>query len=181
MSPEQARGKPVDKRADIWAFGCILFECLTGKRVFGGETSSDTIASIIKSEPEWSEISTKIPMAVSNLLRRCLRKDAKNRLREIGDALIEIEDALNETPLLVPQVSGRESSRHLKISWWLAGLMILMTATIAGITTRLLTRNEISSLSRRFTIIPPSDAPLTTQNGTDVAVSPDGTRICQRL
>jgi serine/threonine protein kinase len=116
MSPEQAKGKSVDKRTDIWAFGCILFECLTGKRVFGGETSSETIASILKGEPKWDELSRKIPSTISILLRRCLRKDAKKRLREIGDARIEIEDALRETPLLGPQVSGREVSRHLNIS-----------------------------------------------------------------
>ncbi len=177
MSPEQAKGKAVDKRTDIWSFGCILFECLTNKRVFEGETASDIIASILKSEPEWDELSTKIPGAISILLRRCLRKDTKKRLREIGDARIEIEDALSDTPLLVPQISGREVSRHFKISWWMAGLLILMTAIISGITTRLLTRSEISNLSKRFIIIPPSDAPLAMAQGTDIAVSPDGKRI----
>jgi hypothetical protein len=92
MSPEQARGKPVDRRADIWAFGCLLYECLTGKRAFEGETASDTIAKILEREPDWSAQSTTIPLSLRELLRRCLEKDARKRLRDIGDARIELEE-----------------------------------------------------------------------------------------
>jgi eukaryotic-like serine/threonine-protein kinase len=81
MSPEQAKGKPVDKRADIWAFGCILYECLTGKRVFEGETVTETLAAVLTREPEWENI----PAKTRSLLRRCLERDPKKRLRDIGD------------------------------------------------------------------------------------------------
>jgi Tol biopolymer transport system component len=93
MSPEQARGRTVDKRADIWAFGCVLYECLTGRRAFQGETVSDTLAQILKGEPDWSALPANTPVCVRSLLRRCLRKDRKERLHDIADARIEIEEA----------------------------------------------------------------------------------------
>jgi serine/threonine protein kinase len=177
MSPEQAKGKSADKRADIWAFGCILFECLTGKRPFEGNTITETIASILKDDPNWASLPINIPGIISILLQRCLRKDAKKRLQDIGDARIEIEDALSETPLSVQAVSGRVVSRRFVMSRWVTGILILLTAIIVGITTWLLTRSEISILSRRFIIMPSSDAPIASGEGTDVAVSPDGKRI----
>jgi serine/threonine protein kinase len=94
MSPEQARGRSVDKRADIWAFGCILYECLTGKRAFQRETVSDTLAQILNGEPDWKALPVSTPWSVTDLLHKCLQKEHKNRLRDIGDARIEIEDAL---------------------------------------------------------------------------------------
>jgi len=94
MSPEQARGKLVDRRADIWSFGCVLYECLTGFRPFEGETVSDTIAKILEREPDWSRLPERTPVRVRELLRRCLEKDAKRRLRDVGDARVEIEELL---------------------------------------------------------------------------------------
>jgi serine/threonine protein kinase len=94
MSPEQARGKPVDKRADIWAFGCVLYECLSGKRPFQGDTITEIVASILKSEPDWTLLPVETPAIVRSLLRQCLQKDPKERMRDIGDARIEIEEAL---------------------------------------------------------------------------------------
>ena len=93
MSPEQARGRAVDKRTDIWAFGCVLFECLTGIRAFGGDTISDTIAHILKGEPDWTSLPTNTPASINSLLRRSLQKDLRKRLRDIGDASIEIDEA----------------------------------------------------------------------------------------
>jgi len=86
MSPEQAKGKAVDKRSDIWAFGCVLFEMLTGKQPFVGETLTDTLASVVRGEPDWIQLPTTAPASVKRLIQRCLEKDVKRRLRDIGDA-----------------------------------------------------------------------------------------------
>lgn len=94
MSPEQAKGRPVDGRADIWAFGCVLFEKLTGKMAFSGESVTDTLAEIIKAEPNWSLIPANTPKPIQTLLRRGLRKEVKQRLQAIGDARITIEEVL---------------------------------------------------------------------------------------
>jgi serine/threonine-protein kinase len=94
MSPEQARGKSVDRRADIWAFGCVLFECLTGRRAFSGETVSDTLAKILEREPDFSALPGATPPRVRELLQRCLAKDPKLRLRDIGDARIALDEVL---------------------------------------------------------------------------------------
>ena len=92
MSPEQARGQAVDKRTDIWAFGCVLFEMLAGRRAFPGDTMSDTFVSILEREPDWTALPTATPAAVRTLLDRCLRKDPANRLHDIADARIELDD-----------------------------------------------------------------------------------------
>lgn len=94
MSPEQARGKPVDKRTDIWSFGCVLYECLTGQRPFQGETTSDIIAQILEREPDWTELPASIPPSVRRLLQRSLVKDRRKRLRDAGDAALELEEVL---------------------------------------------------------------------------------------
>ena len=95
MSPEQARGKSVDRRADIWSFGCVLFEMLTGKLTFSGETVSDTLAAVLTKEPELDQLPPSTPPVIHQLLARCLQKDPRNRLQAIGDARIEIEDILS--------------------------------------------------------------------------------------
>ena len=92
MSPEQARGQVVDKRTDIWAFGCVLYEMLTGRVAFTGGTVSDTIAAVLGSEPEWDALPDGTPASVRLLLQRCLDKDPKRRLRDLGDVRLEIDD-----------------------------------------------------------------------------------------
>ena len=121
MSPEQAKGKPVDKRADIFAFGAVLYELLTGKRAFEGETITETIAAVLKSEPDWEALPESIPVMIQVLLRQALRKEPANRLREIGDFLV-----LSEAPLIEPVPSGL-SEKSRQVHWSLVvGLAMLM-------------------------------------------------------
>jgi len=104
MSPEQARGKPTDKRSDIWSFGCVLYEMLTGRILFRGETISDTLANILQTEPNWQMLPESTPANVLVLMRRCLEKDPHRRLRDIGDVGIEISETLN-LPVTAPPVT----------------------------------------------------------------------------
>ena len=92
MSPEQARGKPVDKRTDIWAFGCVLYEMLTGRRAFDGDDVSDSLANILKTEPDWGGLPPETPTAVRRLLQRCLAKDPKRRFHDIADVRLDLAE-----------------------------------------------------------------------------------------
>ena len=98
MSPEQARGKTVDKRTDIWAFGCVLYEMLTGRATFAGDTVADTLAAIVERDPVWTALPATIPSSIRQLLVRCVEKNPNRRLHDIADARIEIDNALNSTP-----------------------------------------------------------------------------------
>ena len=113
MSPEQARGKVVDKRADVWAFGVVLFEMLTGRRLFDGETVSDVLASVLKSEPDWPSLPKAAPASLRRLLERCLQRDPRRRLRDIGDARLVLEDSLagrgDEPPAAAPPARGAKN------------------------------------------------------------------------
>lgn len=95
MSPEQARGKPVDRRTDIWAFGCVLYELLTGKQAFAGESAPDIVAAVLQTEPDWSLLPSATPAHIRVLLRRCFQKDPRQRLRDIGDARISLEEVIS--------------------------------------------------------------------------------------
>jgi serine/threonine-protein kinase len=94
MAPEQARGKPIDKRVDVWAFGCVLFECLTGKRAFDGETMTDVLAAVLEREPDWSRLPATTPPHVHALLVRCFTRDPRARLRDIGEARLTLGGAV---------------------------------------------------------------------------------------
>ena len=132
MSPEQAKGKTVDRRADIWAFGCLLYEMLTGEAPFHGETVTDTLAAVIRADPDWPRLPAETPTSVRVLLKRCLQKDSKQRLRDIGDARISIDEVLSGEARAVA-----DASRQNSISWkvWLAsglaGLLLLSTLWLA--------------------------------------------------
>jgi tetratricopeptide (TPR) repeat protein len=111
MSPEQARGKPVDKRTDIWAFGCVLYELLTGRQAFRGETLSDTIVAILEREPDWQELPAETPTRIRDLLGRCLLKDSSRRLRDLGEARVVIEAVDDPVP---PQGVAVEENRDVR-------------------------------------------------------------------
>jgi eukaryotic-like serine/threonine-protein kinase len=128
MSPEQAKGKPVDRRADIWAFGCVLYEMLTGKMAFDGETVTDTLVAIIKEEPDWSKLPAGTPARVRVLLQRCLQKDPKQRLRDIGDARISLDEVLSgaEDPSSPATVPVSDSPLRRAFPWAVAATLALV-------------------------------------------------------
>jgi eukaryotic-like serine/threonine-protein kinase len=133
MSPEQARGLPVDKRTDVWAFGCVLFEMITGREAFPGATISDRVAAILDRDPDWNALPASTPPNVRHLLARCLHKDPKRRWRDIGDVRLELDNgetqSLNET-------GSRPSSRAGERLAW-AALVLLVGAATAFVTAAL--------------------------------------------
>jgi eukaryotic-like serine/threonine-protein kinase len=135
MSPEQARGKRVDRRADIWAFGCVLYEMLTGAPAFGGETTSDVLACVIRAEPDWSSLPGSAPQGIRELLRRCLQKDPKQRLQAIGDARVTIDEVL--AGALDLETFAASGDAHLKlrerIAWSVSTAFLAIAAAALGI------------------------------------------------
>jgi serine/threonine protein kinase/Tol biopolymer transport system component len=129
MSPEQASGKPVDKRSDLWAFGVVLFEMLTGHQVFTGDTTSHVLASVLKSDPDWTALPANTPTAARRLLRRCLEKDRKRRLADASDARLEIEDALSSDHDDVSRYAAGEERATRR--WALASGWVVAVAMLA--------------------------------------------------
>jgi len=132
MSPEQARGRAVDKRTDIWALGCVLFEMLSGRQVFGGETASDTIASILKSPPDWTALPGTTPLRVRELVQRCLEKDLRNRLHDAADARIELERCLAAAGSASSMSSIEMMGEARSTSTRRAGLGVIAATAVAG-------------------------------------------------
>ena len=131
MSPEQAKGKQVDRRTDIWAFGCVLFEMLSGKKCFEGETISDVLAAIIRAQPDWTLLPATTPPAILRLIHRCLVKDPKHRLRDIGDARIAIEETLSGSPADEPSAPpATTTTPRRRTALW---LLIAALAVIIGV------------------------------------------------
>ncbi len=124
MSPEQARGKSVDKRADLWAFGCILYECLAGRRAFEGETITETLAAILKSDPDWQALPETVPSNIRFVLRRCLEKDGNRRLQNAADVRILIEDSFDAGESTKP-------ARRSRLAWSLAAAFLVTTLALS--------------------------------------------------
>src|SRR5262249_27510700 len=127
MSPEQFKGKVADRTADVWAFGCVVYEMMTGHTVFDGETAAEIVVAITKAEPDWTRLPLDTPVAIYRLLRRCLEKDPRQRLQPLGDARIEISDALVGSPI-DPAVT-LVSPRRLERIAWLGGLLLIALTT----------------------------------------------------
>jgi Tol biopolymer transport system component len=175
MAPEQARGKPVDRRADIWAFGVVLYEMLTGKRAFEGDDVSITLASVLKEDPKWSFLPTDLPAPVARLLRRCLEKEPKRRLSSIGDARLELDE--KEPVSATPSAAVVSVARPSLISRvWPALAAVAITAAIAAARWPGAAAAPPAGALERFSILaPPGDQIY--PDSVSVALSPDGTMV----
>jgi eukaryotic-like serine/threonine-protein kinase len=177
MSPEQAKGRPTDKRTDVWAFGCVLFEMLTARRAFEGEDVTDTIAAVVRGEPDWTRLPADTPPHIRLLLRRCLDKDRRTRVPDIGVARFLMTEAIASVP-----TSTRTQPRWTRRAA-AGGAAIVAASAIAAAGALVGARWNRPPVrpTARFVIVPPAAQPLFLQ-GTDrdVAVSPDGTNLVYR-
>ncbi|MHC4507506.1 MAG: protein kinase domain-containing protein [Planctomycetota bacterium] len=176
MSPEQARGKPADKRSDIWSFGCVLYEMLTGRIPFRGETVSDTLANILQTDPEWHALPATTPANIRSLLRHCLKKDPRRRLQHMGDAAIEISEVLTQ-----PSIASVENRPSRPVSWKVAGLYMFVGLVIGAVAILLLMRRPIPPSEpkpvTRFSIRPETNIAQEALWHHALALSPDGRRL----
>jgi eukaryotic-like serine/threonine-protein kinase len=182
MSPEQARARGVDKRTDIWAFGCVLFEMLTGTPAFAGESTTDILAAVVQREPDWSRLPAATPGRIREVLRRCLQKNPKDRLRDIADARFEIEEARRSAdrggssvhPIAAPPAPRRRST-GASIGWLAMGALI--GAGVSAAWSALRPRSVAPESPTRVVVALPSDTTIALTRGSAVALSPDGRRV----
>ena len=183
MSPEQAKGKAVDNRCDIWAFGCVLYECLTGKMPFTGETVTEILAKIIESEPDWEAVPSETPLQIVTLLRRCLQKNVHQRLQHIGDGRLEIIEAL-ERPIEAttprsPQVKSQPFWRR-SLPWFVASLMGIIA--LIALWNILNWEKPDDNFPIKFKVNPPEGQLMNVHTvSSGIAISPDGKNLVYPL
>lgn len=170
MAPEQAKGKPVDKRADIWAFGCVLFEMLAGRAPFSGESTTEMLGAVVLQDPDWGALPATTPRRVRELLRRCLEKDPRQRLRDIGDARFDLTSA-DESP-------AAPATR--RASLWRAAAMFAIGAAVAGSATWVIVRERTPSPPRTKRFAVTGLTPLTFDPFQTLALAPDGSALVFR-
>jgi serine/threonine-protein kinase len=187
MAPEQAKGKTVDKRADIWAFGAVLYEMLTGRRPFASDDVSETLAFVITREPDWRALPPSLPAPLGKLVRRCLDKDPKRRLRDIGEARIAIDEAVANPSAGASAAAATGDARvasaaatagaswRRALPWALA--FVLGVALAVALLPRWTPTPRSTAPLMRFDVDLGSDVAFGSSDGTDVVLSPDGTRI----
>jgi serine/threonine protein kinase len=177
MSPEQAKGKTVDKRADIWAFGVVLFEMLTGRQLFTGETVSETLAAVLKSEPEWNRLPPNLHPRIRLLLERCLEKDVKNRYSSIGDARVDIQKVLSDPGgVLVQPVAAVKPRARLRLGLPLVTSAVVIATIIVGVAVWKLKPPE-SRRVMRFDYELSEGQQFRDLSNPSLAVSPDGSKF----
>ena len=185
MSPEQARAKPVDKRSDIWSFGCVLYECLTGKCLFRGEDVTETLATVIKGEPQWTDLPTDTPLIIQLLIRKCLVKDRRERLQDISDARVDLTKAiadpnwgveLEETNVAGHgiRLSRNQSSTNTWTDWKVYACVMVSAAVGWGLKP---TPKVVTPAWKHSEILVRHPAPFETLVGSAFTLSKDGERL----
>jgi len=177
MSPEQARGKPLDKRTDIWSFGCVLYECLGGQRPFEGETATDLIAKILERDPDWDNLPSNTPPVVKALIQRCFRKDRRERLRDIGEAWVVLNGALSGelSGLALTGYAAAPQVRLLRrvFPWALCGILtVAVVVLLLSGAWRAAGTNMTRPIRANIEVSP--DQQLISHTGAQFAFSPDG-------
>jgi serine/threonine-protein kinase len=183
MAPEQAKGRAVDKRADIWAFGVVLYQMLAGTRPFGGDDVTDVLAAVVRAEPDWNALPADAPPRIRELLRRCLTKDVKRRLHDIADARLEVDDAISRAAEPQPVAVTSEPSRRRERLAWTVALVVLAAALVVLGSIAHFGRGSSQTaqeVTRALISVAPADqlGTSTTSEGrptrTAMALSPDG-------
>jgi len=175
MSPEQAKGKEVNKQADIFAFGAVLYELLTGKRAFQGETITETLAKILEGEPDWKAVPQSVPTRIHELLEDCLKKTPDERLRDIGNARIQINRALKE-PASPTDVTS--AVQPVQQRWGITAGLVLLAVVVTGLVVWLLVQpSSPEKTLNRFMIRPSPPAVLAGTTGKEIDISPDGRHL----
>ena len=173
MSPEQARGKPVDKRADIWAFGVVLYEMLTGKRPFEGRDVSETLGAVLRLHPDWEALPGNTPLHLNALLKRCLEKEPRQRVQAVGDVRLAMEGAFGTAATISTEPTIGQRRNRLP---WVAGAALAVVSSLTVWTVML--PDAVPAEVMRFAINLPETAPIAAEENDPVlAISPDGTRI----
>jgi serine/threonine-protein kinase len=172
MSPEQVRGEAVDARTDVWAFGCVLYEMLAGKAAFPGDAVPEVLAAVLRDDPDWDALPKEVPPSIQRLLRRCLRRDARERLQHIGDARLEIVDAHAEPPAAS---ASRWSSARL---WWgLAAISLVVLTALVASRIDFRPRSAAAPAAARLSLELPANVALTSDYPSPFAVSPSGSTV----
>jgi serine/threonine-protein kinase len=180
MSPEQAKGRPADKRSDVWAFGCILFEMLTGRRAFEGEDVSDTLATVLKGEPDWSLLPADTAPTIRRLLQRCLAKNRQARIPDVAVVRFDLDDASSDptAPTMVATTGARPSRPRSRASRWLP---LMATAIVTGVAVEAVNwwrPLSAPELVLRLSVVPADGSPVGNVSlARDVAITPDGNRV----
>ena len=178
MSPEQAKGKPADKRSDIWAFGCVLYEMLTGKRAFDGEDLTDVVAAVVRGEPDWAALPADVPAHVRTLLKGCLEKDRKARIGDIAVARFLLEQGSTLPTAGVAATTQKPSHSRASIIWIGAAVVVALAAVALTLMVwRPWRASPTPAAPLRLTAELGADISLLTQASGSVTLSPDGTRI----
>jgi len=182
MSPEQAKGRAVDRRADVWAFGTVLYEMLAGKRAFAGEDISDTLVSILRDDPDWAAVPGDLPVSTRQVLRVCLQKDPKKRVRDMSAIRLALDGAFDPPARLTDATAALPAAgrtRWRQVWPWAAGAFVVGGLAVG---TGVYMRPAPARRVARFVITTPSEPPFRTAAGVStVAISPDGSRLVYKI